>query len=120
MGVENASVTLYQGITFLIMILIVLQYLVYSLAYTCRLYDKILSKIEQKMKPNLFFGLFYLYLKESYLEWAVASALRLEQPKFDTPSDYFDFGLACAGILMTLVFPCYCFFFLKKNVNKLD
>ncbi len=120
MGVEDTSVTLYLGITFIIMILIGLLYLAYSLAYTCRLYDRILSKIEQKLKPGLYFGVFYVLLQESYLDWAVGSALRLEQPKFDTPSDYFDFGLACAGILVTLVFPCYCFFFLKKNVKKLD
>ncbi len=62
----------------------------------------------------------YLFLKETYLDWAIGSALRLEQPKFDTPSDYFDFGLGCAGILITLVFPCYCFFFLNKNSNKLN
>ena len=64
--------------------------------------------------------MFYLFLQENYLDWAVGSALRLEQPKFVTPSDYFDFGLSSAGILITLVFPCYCFFFLKKNVNNLD
>ena len=62
MGVDNASVTLYQGMTFLIMILIGLQYLVYGLAYGCRLYDGIMSKIEQKMRPGLCFGLFYLFL----------------------------------------------------------
>jgi hypothetical protein len=28
--------------------------------------------------------------------------------------------MACAGILITLVLPCYCFFFLRKNVNLLD
>ena len=120
MGVDNASVTLYQGITFIIMILIGLVYLVYGLAYSCRLYDRLMSKLEQKLKPGLCFRLFYLFLQETYLDWAIGSLLRLEQPKFVSPSDYFDFGLGCAGILITLVFPCYCFFFLKKNVNKLD
>ena len=86
----------------------------------CRLYDKLMSKIEKKLKLILFFDLLYLYLQESYLEFAIGSALRIEQPKFDTPSDYFDFGLACASILITLVFPCYCFFFLRKNFDKLD
>ncbi len=62
MGVDNASVTLYQGMTFLIMILIGLQYLVYGLAYGCRVYDRIMSKIEQKLRPGLCFGLFYLFL----------------------------------------------------------
>ena len=62
MGVDNASVTLYQGMTFLIMILIGLQYLVYGLAYGCRLYDGIMSKIEQRLRPSLFFGLFYIFL----------------------------------------------------------
>ncbi len=119
-GVKDASVTLYLGITFFIMILIVLLYLAYSLAYMCRLYDRLMSKIENKLKLGLCFGLFYLYLQESYLEFAIGSALRIEQPKFETPSDYFDFGLACAGILITLVFPCYCFFFLRKNFDKLD
>ena len=47
MGVKNASVTLYIGITFIIMILIGLLYLVYSLAYACRLYVRVMSMIEQ-------------------------------------------------------------------------
>ena len=120
MGVENASVTLYLGIAFIIMILIGLLYFFYSLAYMCRHYDRLLNKIEKKLKLGLCFGLFYLYLQESYLDLTIGSALRLKQPKFDTPRDYFDFGLACAGILITLVFPCYCFFFLRNNVDKLD
>jgi hypothetical protein len=120
MGNENKSLTLYLGSAFLIMILIGLQYLLYSLAYACRLYDKLLSKIEQKLKPGLIYGTIYLFLVETYLDWAIGSALRLEEPKFETPSDYFDFGLACVGILITLVLPCYCFFFLKRNVNLLD
>jgi hypothetical protein len=120
MGVEDASVTLYLGITFFITILIGLLYLAYSLAYMCRLYYRLMSKIEEKLKLRLCFGLIYLYLQESYLELAIGSALRIEQPKFNTPSDYFDFALACAGILITLVFPCYCFFFLRNNVDKLD
>ncbi len=62
MGVDNASLTMYQGIKFIIMILIGLLYLAYSLAYTCRLYDRLMSKIEQKLKPGLCFGLFYLFL----------------------------------------------------------
>jgi hypothetical protein len=62
MGVENASVTLYLGITFIIMILMGLLYLVYSLAYACRLYVRIISEIEQKLKHRLCLGLFYLFL----------------------------------------------------------
>jgi hypothetical protein len=120
MGVNDTSVTLYLGITFFILILIGLLYLAYSLAFMCRLYDRLMSKIEKKLKLGLCFGLLYTSLQESYLELAIGSALRMEQPKFDTPSDYFDFGLACAGILITLVFPCYCFFFLRKKVDKLD
>ena len=117
MGNDNKSLTLYQGSAFLIMILIGLQYLFYSLVYTCRNYDKLLNWIEQKLRPGLFYGVLYVFLIQTYLNWAIGSALRLEQPKFVTPSDYFDFGLACAGVLITLVFPLYCFFFLKKNVN---
>ena len=78
MGVDNASVTLYLGMAFLMMMLMGLQYLLYGLAYRCRLYDKILSKIEQKLKPGLCFGLFYRFLQESYLELAIGSALRIE------------------------------------------
>ena len=120
MGNENASLTLYLGSSFLIMILIGLQYLLYGLAYGCRLYDNLLKKIEQKLRPGLILGTFYLFLIETYLDWAIGSALRMEQPKFVTPSDYFDFGLACAGILITVVFPIYCLIFLKRHVNQLD
>ncbi len=102
------------------MILIGLYYLLYSLAYLCGRYHKLIRWIEQKLKPGIFYGIIYLFLVETYLDWAIGTALRLEQPKFETPSDYFDFGMACAGILITLVPPCYCFFFLRKNVNLLD
>ena len=44
----------------------------------------------------------------------------MEQPLFVTPSDYFDFGLACVGTLITVVFPCYVFILLRKNVNRLE
>ena len=44
----------------------------------------------------------------------------MEQPLFLTASDYFDFGLACAGILITALFPFYVFIFLRKNVNCLE
>ena len=102
------------------MILIALQYVLYGISYGCRHYDSLLNKIEQKLRPGLIFGTFYLFLIETYLDWAIGSALRLEEPKFETPSDYLDFGLACVGILITLVLPCYCFFFLRKNVSQLD
>ena len=79
-----------------------------------------MKKIEEKLKPGLILGTFYIFLVEAYLDLAIGSALRLEQPKFLTPSDYFDFGFACAGILITLVFPFYVFFFLRKNVDRLQ
>jgi hypothetical protein len=119
MGVDNASVTLYLGMAFLMMMFMGLQYLLYGLAYRCRLYDKIIRKIEDYLKPGLLYGLLYVFLVETYLDWAIGSALRLEQPRFDTPSDHFDLILAGVGILITLLFPFYCFFFLKKNVNQL-
>jgi hypothetical protein len=92
MGNDNKSLTLYLGSAFLIMILIGLQYLLYSLAYGCRHYDRLLGWIEQKLRPGLFYGVIYLFLIETYLDWAIGSALRLEEPKFQTPSDCFDFG----------------------------
>ena len=120
MGNDNASLTLFLGPAFLIMILIGLQYLFYSLAYACRLYDSLLNKIEQKLRPGLILGTFYIFLIQTYLDWAIGSALRLEQPTFVTVSDYFDFGLACAGIIITIVFPLYCLIFLKRNADQLD
>jgi hypothetical protein len=44
----------------------------------CRHYDKLMSKMEKKLKLILFFDLLYLYLQESYLEFAIGSALRIE------------------------------------------
>jgi hypothetical protein len=119
MGNDNKILTLFLGPAFLIMILIGLKYLLYGIAYGCRNYDILFNWIEQKLSPGIFV-VFYRFLIETYLDWATGSALRLEEPKFRTPSDFFDFGLACVGILMTLILPCYCFFFLKRNVNYLD
>jgi hypothetical protein len=62
MGNDNASITLFLGPAFLIMILIGLQYLLYSLVYGCRNYDSFLNKIEQKLRPGLIFAAFYLFL----------------------------------------------------------
>ena len=78
MGNDSKSLTLYLGSSFLIMILIVLQYLFYSLLYGLRSYHRLFNWIEQKLRPGLIFGTLYLFLIESYLDWAIGSALRLE------------------------------------------
>ena len=120
MGSDNKSLCLYLGMAFLIMLFIWFQYLLYALSYCCRHYDNLMNKIEEKLRPGLVYGVLYLFLIETYLDWAIGSALRIEEPKYETPSDYFDLGLACIGIMITLVLPFHCFFFLRKNVNYLD
>ena len=101
------------------MVLIGLQYLLYSVFYGLRNYHSHLNWIEQKLRSVLVFGTIYICLIETYLDFAIGSALRIEEPKFETPSDCFDFVFACAGILITLVFPIFCLFLLRKNVNQL-
>ena len=120
MGTDSASLTLYLGSAFLFMMLAGLQYFFYGLTYGCRHYDKLMDKIEQKLKPGLIWATIYVLLVETYLDFAIGSALRLEKPKFETPSDFFDFSLACVGVVITLALPIYCFFFLKRNINLLD
>ena len=78
MGNDSKSLTLYLGSSFLIMILFVLQYLFYSIVYGLRSYHRFLKWIEQKLRPGLIFGTLYLFLIETYLDWAIGSALRLE------------------------------------------
>jgi hypothetical protein len=104
---------------FLMMMLMGLQYLLYGFALACKKYDKIMSKIEEHLKPGLFNGLFYIFMVETYLDWAISSALRLEQPMYETGSDYFDLILASVGAMITLVSPFYVYFYLKKNINQL-
>ena len=78
MGTDNKSLTLYLGSSFLIMILIGLHYLLYSLVFGLRHTSKLLKWVEYKLRPGLFFGTIYLFLVETYLDWAIGSALRLE------------------------------------------
>ena len=120
MGTSDKSLTIYLGSEFLIMFLIGLQYLLYSIVFGLRQTSTFINWIEKKLRPALIFGTMYLFLIETYLDWAIGSALRLDQPKFETTSDYFDFFLAYFGIMITFVLPCYCFFFLKKNIDLLD
>jgi len=65
------------------------------------------------------YGALYVFLRELYLDLAIASALRLEQPKYETPSDRFDMVLSGAAVLAIFVFPVYNLFFLRKNVKRL-
>ena len=78
-----------------------------------------MSKIEEYLKPGLFNGLFYIFMVETYLDWAISSALRLEQPMYETGSDYFDLTLAIVGAIITLVLPFFVYFYLNKNINQL-
>ena len=82
MGDESKSLIPYLGSSFLIMVMIGLQYLLYSFAYGLRHYETLLNWIEKKLRPGLILGTCYLFLVETYLDWAIGSALRLEEPKF--------------------------------------
>jgi hypothetical protein len=82
MGTENCHLTLFLGCGFFILILAGLQYLLYGLAYGCRKFDKLMNKIEQKLKPGVVWATIYVLLVEIYLSFAIGSALRLEQPEF--------------------------------------
>ena len=97
---------------FLMMMLMGLEYLLYGFALARKKYDKIMSKIEENLKPGLFNGLFYIFMIETYLDWAISSALRLEQPMYETGSDYFDLILASVGAINTIVLPFYVYFYL--------
>ena len=119
MGVDSKSVVMYLGMVFLMMMVVVLQYLLYGLAFACKKYDRIMTKIEQYLRPALFNGLIYTFLRQSYLDWSMGSALRLEEPKFETGSDYFDLTLASVGATVSLVLPFYTYFYLKRNNGRL-
>jgi hypothetical protein len=106
--------------SFLIMILIWFQYLVYAIAYGGKNYVKLLSWLEKKLKAGMILGTILTLIVETYFDFAVGSQLRFEQPEFKTGSDYFDFVFATLGAAMVLGFPLFCFLFLKKNVNILD
>jgi hypothetical protein len=82
MGTDNCSLTLYLGMTFLILMLAGLQYLLYGIAYGCRHFDKLMDKIEQKLRPCLIWSTIYVLLAETYLDFAIGSALRLIKPEF--------------------------------------
>jgi len=96
-----------------------LQYLVFGLASGCRKYSPLMAKITACLAPGCVYGVVYIYLKNTYLDWSVASALRLEQPKYETLSDLYDLVLCGAGVLTIFVFPVYNLIFLRSNVKKL-
>ena len=62
MGKDSKIITLYLGAKFLIMIPIGLNYLLYSLAFMCRRYDKHLSTLEKKLRPCIAYKVLYLFL----------------------------------------------------------
>jgi len=118
-GIDSASVTKYLGMGFVMMNVMGLQYLAFGLASGCRKYSPLMAKIRAYLAPGCVYGLLYVFLKNTYLDWAIGSALRLEQPKYDTPSDRFDLVLGGAGVLAIFVFPVFNHFFLRKNVKRL-
>jgi len=113
MGVGEASVAKYLGMGFVMMNVIGLQYLAFGLASGCRKYSPLMAKIRAYLAPGCVYGVIYIFLKNTYLDWAIASALRLEQPKYETPSDRFDLVLCGAGVLAVFAFPVYNLFFLR-------
>jgi len=119
MGIDSKCVVNYLGMTFLMMIVMALQYLLYGLAFACKKYDRIMNKIEKYLRPALYNGLIYTFLRQSYFDWSMGSALRLEEPKFETGSDYFDLTLASVGGTVSLVLPFYNYFYLKRNFERL-
>jgi len=112
-GVSDASATKYLDMGFIMLNLIVLQYLVFGLASCCSRYSPLMEKIRAYLEPSCVYGVIYIFLKNVYLDWAIGSALRLEQPKHETASDRFDLVIMGAGILTVFVFPVYNYCFLR-------
>jgi len=118
-GVSDASATKYLGMGFIMMNVIGLQYLVFGIASCCSRYSPLMEKIRAYLEPGCVYGVIYIFLKNTYFDWTIGSALRLEQPKYETISDRFDLVICGAGVLVAFVFPVYNYFFLKKNVKRL-
>ena len=95
--------------------LVLLMYLLYTFAFIFRKYDTLCNWIEAKLKPNLIWRSAFTFLIESYFDFAVGIMLRLEQPKFETGSDYYDFSLACIFSVVMVGLPILSYIILKKN-----
>ena len=87
--------------------------MVFGLASCCSRYSPLMEKIRAYLEPSCVYGVIYIFLKNTYFDWAIGSALRLEQPKHETPSDRFDLVIAGAGVLAIFVFPVYNYLFLR-------
>jgi len=95
--------------------LVLLMYVLYTFVCIFRKYDTLCNWIEAKMKPNLIWKSVFTFLIESYFDFAVGIMLSLEQPKFETASDYYDFSLACFFSVVMVGLPIFSYIILKKN-----
>jgi hypothetical protein len=69
---------------------------------------------------SLKWGYLLTLIIQSYLDISVGSMLSVEQTKFKTPSEIFDFGFTLICMLGIFVFLILNNLFLRRNVNELD
>jgi hypothetical protein len=120
MGTQSMRLTPYLGSIFIAMVFICALSLFYGFTYPCRKLDKVLSRVHKKMKTNFYWRGIIRLIIEAYFDLCTGIMLSINDPRFNTSSDIFDFVLNCLFALIVIAAPISTYFLFRKYDTQLD
>ena len=120
MGTQSMRLTLYLGSIFIAMVLTCAISLFYGITYPCRKLDKVLGRIHKKMQANYYWQGIIRLIIEAFFDLCTGIMLSINDARFNTGSDIFDFVLTCFFALVVIAAPVFTFFLLRKYDQRLD
>lgn len=120
MGTQSTRLIPYLGSIFIAMVLICAISLFYGITYPCRKLENVLSRIHKKMKASYYWRGIIRLMLEALFDLCTGIMLSINDPRFKTGSDIFDFVLTCFFALVVIAAPLSAYLLLRKYDSELD
>jgi hypothetical protein len=120
MGVMSMRLTVILGSFMIAIFLLCLQSILFVISWPFKNKLKLVYRFHNMMKTRYFWrGGIRLFI-ESYFELCVAIMLSFRAPRFDKPSDIYDFAVTVFFAFVVIAGPIALFKLMKKHGNELD
>jgi uncharacterized membrane protein HdeD (DUF308 family) len=86
----------------------------YGITYPCRKLDRVLSRVNKKIKASYYWRGIIRLLLEAFFDLCTGIMLSINDLRFDTGSDIFDFVLTCLFALVVIAAPVSTYLLLRK------
>ena len=119
-GVLSLRLTLFLASFMIAITLVSLQSLLFVITWPFTKKFILITRYHRLMRKSYYWRGILRLLYESYFDLCLGIMFSWEEPRFEKPSDIFDFALTLFFTLVVIAAPLSGYFLLRKYANQLD